>query len=83
MDNIVNEEQLNKTLELAASLMRSQDVDKILKNIVDVITDDFGFEACDAFLMDEERNNFVLRATKGFSLEVTKKVAGLDRKSVV
>lgn len=83
MDNIVNEEQLNKTLELAASLMRSQDVDKILKNIVDVITDDFGFEACDAFLLDEERNNFVLRATKGFSLEVTKKVAGLAKSTEI
>jgi len=83
VDNIVNEEQLNKTLELAASLMRSQDVDKILKNIVDVITDDFGFEACDAFLLDEERNNFVLRATKGFSLEVTKKVAGLAKSTEI
>ena len=79
----MNEEQLNKTLELAASLMRSQDVDKILKNIVDVITDDFGFEACDAFLLDEERNNFVLRATKGFSLEVTKKVAGLAKSTEI
>jgi len=79
VDSIVNEEQLNKTLELAASLMQSRDVEKILKNIVDIITDDFGFEACDAFLLDEDRNHFVLKATKGFSLEVTKQVAGLAK----
>lgn len=75
----MNEVQLNKTLELAASLMRSQDVDKILKNVVDVITDHFGFEACDAFLLDDEKDHFVLKATRGFSLEVTKKVAGLAK----
>jgi signal transduction histidine kinase len=75
----VNEEHLRKTLELATSLMRDQDIDRILNGIVEMITNDFGFEACDAFLLDEEKGNFVLRATKGFPLAVADKVLGMAK----
>lgn len=79
LESSVNEEQLNKTLELATSLMRDQDVDRILDSIVGMITDDFGFEACDAFLFEEETNSYVLRATKGFPLDVADKVYGMAK----
>ncbi|MBN1678263.1 MAG: GAF domain-containing sensor histidine kinase [Candidatus Thermoplasmatota archaeon] len=75
----MNEEQLNKALELATSLMRDQDVGRILDTVVGMITDDFGFEACDAFLLDEESNEYVLRATKGFPVDVADKVYGMAK----
>lgn len=79
LDENVNEEQLNRSLELATSLMRYQDVDRILDSIITIITEDFGFEACDAFLLDEEKDNFVLRATRGFPLAVADKVYGMAK----
>jgi len=79
----VNEEQLQKTLELATSLMYDQDVDRILDTVVGMITDDFGFEACDAFLLDDEKDHFVLRATKGFPMAVADKVRGLTKSKEV
>jgi len=79
LETHVNEEQLNKTLELATSLMRDQDVDRILNSIVEMITDDFGFEACDAFILDEEKGHYALRATKGFPLAVADKVYGMAK----
>lgn len=75
----VNEEQFNKILELAMSLMRDQDIYRILDRIVTIVTNDLGFEACDAFLFDEEKDNFVLRATKGFSPSVVDKVFGMAK----
>lgn len=75
---------LGRTLELATAIMSMRDVDVLLKRIVDDITDNFGFEACDAFLLDEERDNFVLKASKGFPDHIHKKVEGLakSKKSV-
>jgi len=72
----VQEGRLDKTLEITTNILGSQDVDAILKMIVDSVTDDFGFEACDAFLLDETRDNFVLKVSKGFPNEIENKVAG-------
>lgn len=72
----VQEGRLDKTLEITTNILGSQDVDAILKMIVDSVTDDFGFEACDAFLLDETRDNFVLKVSKGFPSEIENKVAG-------
>jgi len=79
LETDVNEEQFNKTLELATSLMRDQDIDRILNSIVEMITNDFGFEACDAFTLDEEKYNYVLKATKGFPMAVADKVYGMAK----
>ncbi len=72
----VQEGRRDKTLEITTQILGSQDVDAILRMIVDSVTDDFGFEACDAFLLDEARDNFVLKVSKGFSNDVENKVAG-------
>lgn len=70
---------IGKTLSLASAIMNAREVDDILKSIVDDITDEFGFEACDAFILDEDADNFVLRITKGFPIDVSKKVEGLAK----
>lgn len=70
---------LAKTLELATAIMEMRDVDSILRVVVDHVTDDFGFEACDAFLLDEERDNYVLKATKGFPDSLSRRVQGLAK----
>ena len=69
---------LAKTLEVSASILNTRDVDVLLKKIVDSVTDEFGFEACDAFILDEERDNFSLRATKGYSQSLSERVTGLS-----
>ena len=80
----VQQDMLGKTLDLATAIMSTKDVDALLRMVVDDITDVFGFEACDAFLLDEEADNFVLRASKGFPAEISRRVEGLakSRKSV-
>jgi signal transduction histidine kinase len=72
----VQEGRRDRTLEITTQILGSQDVDAILKMIVDSVTDDFGFEACDAFLLDETRDNFVLKISKGFPNDIENKVAG-------
>ncbi|MBU0684572.1 MAG: GAF domain-containing sensor histidine kinase [Candidatus Thermoplasmatota archaeon] len=72
----MQERRRDKTLEITTHILGSQDVDAILKMIVDSVTDDFGFEACDAFLLDETRDNFVLKVSKGFPSDIENKVAG-------
>ena len=76
---------LGKTLSLASAIMNSRDVDEILKTVIDDITDEFGFEACDVFLLDEDADNFVLKVSKGFTVDVSRKVEGLakSRQSVL
>jgi signal transduction histidine kinase len=72
----VNEGRRANILEITTQILGLQDVDAILKMIVDSVTDDFGFEACDAFLLDETRDNFALKVSKGFPSDVENKVAG-------
>src|SRR4030042_1932464 len=76
---IVDDEQQDKTLELPASIMSTRDADTLLRKIVDSVCDNFGFEACDAFLLDDQTGNYVLRASKGFSQTVSERAAGLSK----
>jgi len=73
----VQEDRLDKTLELTTSLLNTRDVDVLLDKIVNIITENFGFEACDAFILDEERDTFVLKASKGFPVEVAERAEGV------
>ena len=75
----VDEEKTHRTVEIAASIMTARDIDTILRMIVDAITDNFGFEACDAFILDEEHDNFVLKASKGFSNDIAERTSGLSK----
>gem|GEM_PF-1507580 len=75
----VDEEKLDKTLELTASIMSTRDIDTLLKKIVDSVCDSFGFEACDAFILDDDKGSFVLRASKGFPQSVSERSQGLTK----
>jgi len=72
-------DRLDKALEFTASMMSTRDIDDLLGKIVDIVTDDFGFEGCDAFLLDRDKKVFVLRASKGYSDEVKQKVGKLTK----
>jgi len=56
-----------------------RDLDTLLVKIADAITDDFGFEQCDVFLLNEGADAFSLRVTKGYPVEVKDKVEGYTK----
>ena len=72
----VYEAKLDKTLELTTSILAMRDLDTLLKKIADAITDDFGFEQCDVFILNEGADAFSLRVTKGYPVELKDKVEG-------
>ena len=75
----VYEEKLDKTLELTTSILAMRDLDTLLKKIADAITDDFGFEQCDVFLLNDGADSFSLRVTKGYPIDVKDKVEGYTK----
>ena len=72
----MKKDRLEDTLELTTSILNTKDIDVLLDKIVTIITENFGFEACDAFILDEETDNYVLKASKGFPAEIAERVAG-------
>jgi len=72
-------ERLDKALEFTTSMMSTRDINELLGKIINIITDDFGFEGCDAFLLDRGKKAFVLRASKGYSAEVREKIGKLTK----
>ena len=70
-------ETLEKTLELSTSILSSMDIDTIIRKLIDNVTDEFGFEACDVMILDEEHDNFVVRGTKGYPQILTDRVSGM------
>jgi len=75
----VYEEKLDKTLELTTSILAMRDLDTLLKKIADAITDDFGFEQCDVFLLNQGADAFSLRVTKGYPVELKDRVEGFAK----
>lgn len=74
-------EKLDKALEFTTSMMSTRDVDELLRKIVDSVTDEFGFEGCDAFLLDKEEGYFVLKASKGYTRQEGDDVKGITKTS--
>jgi len=72
-------ERLDKALEFTTSMMSTRDINELLGKIINIITDDFGFEGCDIFLLDRGKNAFVLRGSKGYSTEVLEKIDKLTK----
>lgn len=72
-------DRLDKALEFTTSMMSTRDIDELLEKIIAIITDDFGFEGCDAFLLDRDRDSYVLKSTKGYSKELRDKIANLEK----
>jgi len=72
----VPQDSLDRTLELTTSIMSMRDVNTLLRKVADSVTDDFGFEGCDVFLINEEKDAYILRVTKGFPRTIAEKVEG-------
>lgn len=79
IDAGVQGERLDKALELTTSVMSTKDLDQLLRKIVDSVTDEFGFEGCDAFILDKQKDAFVLKTTKGYSSEASAEVLGITK----
>jgi signal transduction histidine kinase len=60
-------------------MMSTRDVGELMGKIIRIVTEDFGFEGCDAFLLDRERNAFVLRDSDGYSDDVRAMVGKLTK----
>src|SRR5512137_694866 len=56
-----------------------RDLGTLLNKIADGIIDDFGFENCDLFLLNEEKDAYVLRLTKGYPVILSGKVEGFSK----
>jgi signal transduction histidine kinase len=72
-------DRLDKALEFTTSMMSTRDIDELLTKIVDIVTDDFGFEGCDAFLLDRDSGDYALRVSKGYSKELREKIGTLKK----
>jgi signal transduction histidine kinase len=79
----VYEDKLDKTLELTTSILSMRDLGSLLKKIADGITDDFGFENCDLFLLNEEGDAYVLKLTKGYPVALSGRIEGLSKSVAV
>jgi signal transduction histidine kinase len=73
----VYEGKLDRTLELTTSILSMRDLDTLLVKITDGITDDFGFEQSDLFLLNDEKNAYVLRVSKGYPVDTKEKIEGV------
>lgn len=60
-------------------MMSTRDVDDLLWKIIKIVTEDFGFEGCDAFILDREKKAYLLRASKGYPKEVMDKIEKLSK----
>ncbi|HEX9908033.1 MAG TPA: GAF domain-containing sensor histidine kinase [Thermoplasmata archaeon] len=75
----MREDKLERTLELTTSILSMRDLNALMRKIVDSVTDDFGFEGCDLFLLDEGKNEYVLMTTQGFPQSITDRVEGYSK----
>lgn len=65
-------EQMAKVLDLTISVMYMDDLDKLLQRCVRAVVQSFGFARAAAFLLDTDRDAFVLKAMAGYPSWVSK-----------
>lgn len=75
----VQEQKLDKTLELTTSILGMRDLKGLISKIADTIMDDFGFEQCDVFILNESRDAFRLTVTKGYPVEQSSSIEGITK----
>jgi hypothetical protein len=63
MDASVQDDPLEKALSVTTEMMTTRDIGRLFSQIVDIITSSFGFEGCDAFILDSATNEFRLIGT--------------------
>ena len=65
-------EQMAKVLDLTTSVMYMDDLDKLLQRCVEAVVQSFGFKRAAAFLLDSDREVFVMKALCGYPTWVSK-----------
>ena len=65
-------EQMAKVLDLTISVMYMDDLDKLLQRCVDAVVQSFGFSRAAAFLLDFDRDVFLMKAMAGYPSWVKK-----------
>ena len=73
----MQDDPLEKALSVTTEMMTTRDIDHLFAQIVDIITSSFGFEGCDAFLLDKKTNEFRLMGTRGYAAEKSDEVLGI------
>jgi two-component system phosphate regulon sensor histidine kinase PhoR len=76
MDIPVQDDPLEKALSVTTEMMTTRDINRLFAQIIGIITSSFGFEGCDAFMLDKRTDEFRLLGTKGYSIEETEQVLG-------
>jgi hypothetical protein len=71
MNTSVQDDPLEKALSVTTEMMTTRDIGRLFTQIIDIITSSFGFEGCDAFVLDSETDEFKLIGTKGYTIEET------------
>ncbi|UCE81359.1 MAG: GAF domain-containing sensor histidine kinase [Methanobacteriota archaeon] len=72
----MEDSSLEKALSVTTAMMSTRDIDRLFDLIVETITSSFGFEGCDAYILDNEIDEFRLINSKGYSEEETKQFIG-------
>ncbi|MCJ2532979.1 MAG: GAF domain-containing sensor histidine kinase [Candidatus Thermoplasmatota archaeon] len=73
----MQDDPLEKALSVTTEMMTTRDIDRLFAQIVDTITSSFGFEGCDAFLLDKKTDEFRLVDTRGYEAEKSGEVLGI------
>lgn len=76
MDDVVENRSLEKALSVTTAMMSTRDIKQLFDLIVESITSSFGFEGCDAYVLDKNLDEFRLINTKGYSESESKQILG-------
>lgn len=68
-----------QVLEIARSILRETDLDVLLRRIVHVVVDSFGFEACTIFLWDERLGAYAPKVTTGYPENLLPEIMAVRR----
>ncbi len=73
----MQDDPLETALSVTTEMMTTRDIGHLFAQIVDSITSSFGFEGCDAFLLDKKTDEFCLVDTRGYATEKSDEVLGI------
>ncbi len=77
INSAVQDDPLEKALSVTTEMMTTRDIEHLFAQIVNIITSSFGFEGCDAFLLDKKTDEFRLVDTRGYTAEKSDEVIGI------
>ncbi|UCE45858.1 MAG: GAF domain-containing sensor histidine kinase [Methanobacteriota archaeon] len=76
MNNVVKDSSLEKALSVTTAMMSTRDINQLFDLIVESVTGSFGFEGCDAYILDAGTDEFMLINTRGYSETNSKELLG-------